>query len=168
MTSSRVPNSLGSRTSQTTTPLPSFHVPLGYPRLPQPVARSQSFHVIILLTTLITTYYFSQINSMARPKLTLFLDVVSPFGYMAFYMTRVWCSPFNLFYHFRPNAQPHHASHDRRHVVANDAIAFVLIRIIEYLAPSSLTSYASELSHFQAMRHQVHMENSLAISLTFD
>jgi hypothetical protein len=27
--------------------------------------------------------------TMARPKLTLFLDVVSPFGYMAFYMTRV-------------------------------------------------------------------------------
>jgi len=26
---------------------------------------------------------------MARPKLTLFLDVVSPFGYMAFYLTRV-------------------------------------------------------------------------------
>lgn len=70
----------------------TFHVPLRYPRLPQPVAHSQSSHVLILLTALITTYYwrhFSQINSMARPKLTLFLDVVSPFGYMAFYMTRV-------------------------------------------------------------------------------
>jgi hypothetical protein len=26
---------------------------------------------------------------MLRPKLTLYLDVVSPFGYMAFYITRV-------------------------------------------------------------------------------
>lgn len=28
-------------------------------------------------------------RNMARPKLTVYLDVVSPFGYMAFYMTRV-------------------------------------------------------------------------------
>lgn len=28
-------------------------------------------------------------GNMARPKLTVYLDVVSPFGYMAFYMTRV-------------------------------------------------------------------------------
>jgi len=33
---------------------------------------------------------------MARPKLTLYLDIVSPFAYMAFYITRVcqrldWC-----------------------------------------------------------------------------
>jgi hypothetical protein len=28
-------------------------------------------------------------SNMTRPQLTVYLDVVSPFGYMAFYLTRV-------------------------------------------------------------------------------
>ena len=31
---------------------------------------------------------------MPRPKLTLYLDVVSPFGYMAFHITRVGMQSF--------------------------------------------------------------------------
>lgn len=31
----------------------------------------------------------TRFSNMVRPKLTVYLDVVSPFGYMAFYMTRV-------------------------------------------------------------------------------
>jgi hypothetical protein len=30
--------------------------------------------------------------TMAQPKLTLYLDVVSPFAYLAYYATRVCCS----------------------------------------------------------------------------
>lgn len=39
--------------------------------------------------TVIRGHSHTRYSNMARPKLTVYLDVVSPFGYMAFYVTRV-------------------------------------------------------------------------------
>jgi hypothetical protein len=49
---------------------------------------------------------------MAKPKLTLFLDVVSPFAYLAFYVTKVS----SLF-----NSQP------RRYAVCNSILFGVIV-----------------------------------------
>ena len=45
-----------------------------------------------------TVKRFARREKMARPKLTLYFDVVSPFGYLAYYVTRVRGELLSLFH----------------------------------------------------------------------